>query len=216
MQVLVSRVHSDNRVQKGQTHLDGHPAVSTEVRPAARFGDRRRDGRCACKGARALCSLDRNRGGHHLQTDTLREWQACRHVPVPCVRLFPTSSTRSETKAAGVGNYAISVSGDTGTSLAELSRSDKRRALAANRLIAQSSQNDRGRVETSNLRDHGVSTRSEASGIAAGALRATAGADGFDRGGFESCAADVLGSSFCAFYRAAREGLMPSSPASAV
>jgi hypothetical protein len=63
-------------------------------------------------------------------------------VPVPCVRLFPTSSTRSETKAAGVGNYAISVSGDTGTSLAELSRSDKRRALAANRLIAQSSQND--------------------------------------------------------------------------
>ena len=142
MQVLVSRVHSDNRVQKGQTHLDGHPAVSTEVRPAARFGDRRRDGRCACKGARALCSLDRNRGGHHLQTDTLREWQACRHVPVPCVRLFPTSSTRSETKAAGVGNYAISVSGDTGTSLAELSRSDKRRALAANRLIAQSSQND--------------------------------------------------------------------------
>src|ERR1700730_17735147 len=32
MQVLVSRVHSDNRVQKGQTHLDGHPAVSTEVR----------------------------------------------------------------------------------------------------------------------------------------------------------------------------------------
>ncbi len=137
MQVLVSRVHSDNRVQKGQTHLDGHPAVSTEVRPAARFGDRRRDGRCACKGARALCSLDRNRGGHHLQTDTLREWQACRHVPVSCVRLFPTSSTRSETKAAGVGNYAISVSGDTGTSLAELSRSDKRRALAANRLIAQ-------------------------------------------------------------------------------
>jgi hypothetical protein len=142
MQVLVSRVHSDNRVQKGQTHLDGHPAVSTEVRPAARFGDRRRDGRCACKGARALCSLDRNRGGHHLQTDTLREWQACRHVLVPCVRLFPTSGTRSETKAAGVGNYAISVSGDTGTSLAELSRSDKRRALAANRLIAQSSQND--------------------------------------------------------------------------
>jgi hypothetical protein len=141
MQVLVSRVHSDNRVQKGQTHLDGHPAVSTEVRPAARFGDRRRDGRCACKGARALCSLDRNRGGHHLQTDTLREWQACRHVPVPCVRLFPTSSTRSETKAAGVGNYAISVSGDTGTSLAELSCSDKRRALAANRLIAQSSPN---------------------------------------------------------------------------
>ena len=63
-------------------------------------------------------------------------------MPVPCVRLFPTSSTRSETKAAGVGNYAISVSGDTGTSLAELSRSDKRRALAANRLIAQSSQND--------------------------------------------------------------------------
>jgi hypothetical protein len=63
-------------------------------------------------------------------------------VPVPCVRLFPTSSTRSETKAAGVGNYAISVSGDTGTSLAELSRSDKRRALAANRLIAQSSRND--------------------------------------------------------------------------
>ena len=148
MQVLVSRVHSDNRVQKGQTHLDGHPAVSTEVRPAARFGDRRRDGRCACKGARALCSLDRNRGGHHLQTDTLREWQACRHVPVPCVRLFPTSSTRSETKAAGVGNYAISVSGDTGTSLAELSRSDKRRALAANRLIAQSSQNARGCVKT--------------------------------------------------------------------
>ena len=142
MQVLVSRVHSDNRVQKGQTHLDGYPAVSTEVRPAARFGDRRRDGRCACKGARALCSLDRNRGGHRLQTDTLREWQACRHVPVPCVRLFPTSSTRSETKAAGVGNYAISVSGDTGTSLAELSRSDKRRALAANRLIAQRSQND--------------------------------------------------------------------------
>ena len=143
MQVLVSRVHSDNRVQKGQTHLDGHPAaVSTEVRPAARFGDRRRDGRCACKGARAVCSLDRNRGGHHLQTDTVREWQACRHVPVPCVRLFPTSSTRSETKAAGVGNYAISVSGDTGTSFAELSRSDKRRALAANRLIAQSSQND--------------------------------------------------------------------------
>ena len=142
MQVLVSRVHSDNRVQKGQTHLDGHPAVSTEVRPAARFGDRRRDGRCACKGARTLCCLDRNRGGHHLQTDTLREWQACRHVPVPCVRLFPTSSTRSETKAAGVGNFAISVSGDTGTSLAELSRSDKRRALAANRLIAQSSQND--------------------------------------------------------------------------
>src|SRR6202158_2385209 len=136
------RVHSDNRVQKGQTHLDGHPAVSTEVRPAARFGDRRRDGRCACKGARAVCSLDRNPGGHHLQTDTLREWQACRHVPVPCVRLFPTSSTRSETKAAGVGNYAISVSGGTGTSLAELSRSDKRRALAANRLIAQSSQND--------------------------------------------------------------------------
>jgi hypothetical protein len=45
-------------------------------------------------------------------------------VPVPCVRLFPTSSTRSETKAAGVGNYAISVSGDTGTSLAELGRSD--------------------------------------------------------------------------------------------
>src|SRR6202790_871781 len=143
MQVLVSRAHSDNRVQKGQTHLGGHPAVSTEVRPAARFGDRRRDGRCACKGARALCSLDRNRGGHHLQTDTLREWQACRHVPVPCVRLFPTSSTRSETKAAGVGNYAISVSGDTGTSFAELSRSDKRRALAANLLIAQSSQNDK-------------------------------------------------------------------------
>ncbi len=142
MQVLVSRVHSDNRVQKGQTQLDGHPAVSTEVRPTARFGDRRRDGRCACKGARALCCLDRNRGGHHLQTDTLREWQACRHVPVPCVRLFPTSSTRSETKAAGVGNYAISVSGDTETSLAELSRSDKRRALAANRLIVQSSQND--------------------------------------------------------------------------
>jgi hypothetical protein len=142
MQVFVSLVHSDNRVQKGQTHLDGHPAVSTEVRPAARFGDRRRDGRCACKGARALCSLDRNRGGHHLQTDTLREWQACRHVPVPCFRLFPTSSTRSETKAAGVGNYAISVSGDTGKTLAELSRSDKRRALAANRLIAQSSQND--------------------------------------------------------------------------
>src|ERR1700680_4890346 len=49
MQVLVSRVHSDDRVQKGQTHLDGHPAVSTEVRPAARFGDRRRDGRCAYK-----------------------------------------------------------------------------------------------------------------------------------------------------------------------
>src|ERR1022692_2303071 len=122
MQVLVSRVHSDNRVQEGQTHLDGHPAVSTEVRPAARFGDRRRDGRCACKGARALCSFDRNRGGHHLQTDTLREWQACRHVPVPCVRLFPASSNRSETKAAGVGNYAISVSGDTGTSLAELTR----------------------------------------------------------------------------------------------
>jgi hypothetical protein len=63
-------------------------------------------------------------------------------VPVPCVRLFPTSSTRSETKAAGVGNYAISVSGDTETSLAELSCSDKRRALVANRLIAQSSQND--------------------------------------------------------------------------
>ena len=39
------------------------------------------------------------------------------------------------------------LSGDTGTSLAELSRSDKRRALAANRLIAQSSQNDPKRME---------------------------------------------------------------------
>ena len=74
----------------------------------------------------------------------------------------------------------------------------------------------RGRVETSNLRDHAVSARSEALRIAAAALCVTAGADGFDRGGFESCAADVLGSSFCAFYRAAREGIMPSSLASAV
>ena len=125
MQVLVSRVHGDSCVHKGQTYRDGHPAVSTEVRPAARFEDRRRDGRCACKGARALCSLDWNRGGHHLQTDALREWQACRHVPVPCVRLFPASSTRSETKAAGIVNYANSRSGDTGTSLAEWNRSDK-------------------------------------------------------------------------------------------
>lgn len=48
---------------------------------------------------------------------------------------------------------------------------------------ARMSASGRGRVETSNLRDHGVSARSEASGIAAAALCATAGADGFDRGG---------------------------------
>jgi hypothetical protein len=65
---------------------------------------------------------------------------------------------------------------------------------------------DRGRVETSNLHDHAVSARSEASGIAAAALCATAGADGFDRGGFESGAADVLGSSFCAFLSRGERG----------
>ncbi len=75
---------------------------------------------------------------------------------------------------------------------------------------------DRGRVETSNLHHHGVSSRSEASGIAAGVLCATAGADGFDRGGFESCAADVLSSGFCGVDFAVREGLRPSSLASAV
>ena len=183
MQVLVSRVHSDNRVQKVQTHLDGHPAVSTEVRPAARFGDRRRDRRCACKGARALCSLDWNRGGHHLQTDTLREWQACRHLPVPCVRLFPTSSTRSETKAAGVGNYAISVSGDTGTSLAELSRSDKRRALAANRLIAQSSQNDPSRSSSATKTGRSTSVSSCGPAAQGSSRRAACGPSAALRGG---------------------------------
>jgi len=42
------------------------------------------------------------------QTDMFRAWQAGRRVPVPRVGLFPASSTRSETKAAGVGNHAIS------------------------------------------------------------------------------------------------------------
>src|ERR1022692_137920 len=102
------------------------------------------------------------------------------------------------------------------TAAADEARATDWQGLVASQRPARKAGTDRGRVETSNLRDHGVSTRSEASGIAAGALRATAGADGFDRGGFESCAADVLGSSFCAFYRAAREGLMLSSPASAV
>src|SRR5712691_5501664 len=43
----------------------------------------------------------------------------------------------------------------------------------------------RGRVETSNLRDHAVSARSEAFRIATGALCTTARADLFDRGCFE-------------------------------
>ena len=68
---------------------------------------------------------------------------------------------------------------------------------------------DRGRVETSNLRDHAVSARSEALRIAAAARCVTAGADGFDRGGFESCAADVLGSRSARFIARRKRALCP-------
>ena len=67
----------------------------------------------------------------------------------------------------------------------------------------------RGRVETSNLLDHAVSARSEALGITAAALCATAGADGFDRGCYQSRFADALDSAFCDLCRAAREVLCP-------
>src|SRR5208282_4817240 len=75
---------------------------------------------------------------------------------------------------------------------------------------------DRGCAETSNSCDHAAAASSETFGIAADALCATVGVDGFDRGYFERCFADALGSAFCGVYFAGGQGLMPSSPASAV
>src|SRR5271169_5475583 len=74
----------------------------------------------------------------------------------------------------------------------------------------------RGRVGTSNLRDHAVSAHSEAFRIATAALCTTARADLFDRGYFESCFAEALGNAFRGVYFAGRQGLMPALPASAV
>src|SRR5208283_139797 len=74
---------------------------------------------------------------------------------------------------------------------------------------------DRGCAETSNSCDHAAAARSETFGVAAAALCATAGVDGFDRGYFESCFADALGCAFCGVYFAGRKGLRPASLASA-
>ena len=67
----------------------------------------------------------------------------------------------------------------------------------------------RGRVETSNLPDHAVLARSEAFGIVTAALYATAWADRFDRGRFESHSAEAPGSPCSGVYFAGERASSP-------
>jgi hypothetical protein len=97
-------------------------------------------------------------------------------------------------------------SGLAGTQLASTQRENTLRDPSASGWTLadgqrpHSAEDDRGRAETSNVRDRAISARSEAFRRAAAGLYVTARVDGFYRGRFESRAADARGSSLCVVY----------------